>query len=256
MLASRTALIAAMLGLALFAAGPLSAEPAKRPLGLGHGFFVDGDGHILTSRHIVQNCAAIELSSPTLAARPARLVALPERYAVDLALLRTSPVEAEVLAFHDTWPERPPPSGWVAQIARPIAGRLMAYPHGGDNPAAIPLRIVANRHRAPDIKMLVLQGNVVPGQSGSPIMDDDGRVIGIAFARLEANNPLKAMMRNQPGGYAMAAREAIDFLAANNITASSAAPQRPDGDRAEALVRVQCLQTPAPLLLTEHARPS
>jgi serine protease Do len=257
MCTSRINVVAAtLLALALFVASPVAADTAGRALGIGHGFFVDGNGHVLTSRHIVQNCAAIELSSPTLATRPAKLRALPDRYAVDLALLRTSPIDAEVLAFRDTWPEPAPPSGWVSQIAKPIRGTLMAYARGNDDPAATPLHIVANRHSAPDIKMLVLQGTVVPGQSGSPITDDEGRVIGIAFAQLKADNPLKRMMRNQPGGYAMAAREAIDFLAGNGITAASGAPTARSAERAEALVRVQCLQVPRPVRLIEHAHRS
>jgi hypothetical protein len=169
---SRIDVVAAtLLALALFVTSPVAADTAGRALGIGHGFFVDGNGHVLTSRHIVQNCATIELSSPTLAKRPAKLRALPDRYAVDLALLRTSPIDAEVLAFRDTWPEPAPPSGWVSQIAKPIRGTLMAYARGNDDPAATPLHIVANRHSAPDIKMLVLHATspaATPWRPGKP----------------------------------------------------------------------------------------
>jgi S1-C subfamily serine protease len=160
--------------------GPIaSASPGASPEadGLGSGVIVSGAGDILTSLHVVENSSSIEVTFADGTKSPAEVVASePEN---DIAVIRAT---------------QPP-----ATIAPAILGNPGAVREGDEvfaigNPfglvGSISAGVVSGLDRSfkrPNSDQ-VLHGliqvdtAVNPGNSGGPLVDRDGRVIGIVAA--------------------------------------------------------------------------
>ncbi len=132
----------------------------------GTGFIISEDGWIVTNRHVIDGAEQPSVSLPNGDRLPARVAAVSDQ--VDLALLQ---IEAEGLP----------------------ALQLAEHYHGE---SALPVYIIGNPlffdrivnqgetlglidYQPP---MLVLQAPVYKGNSGSPVIDEAGRVIGVVYA--------------------------------------------------------------------------
>ena len=150
---------------------------SPEPDGLGSGVIVSDAGDILTSLHVVENSASIEVTFADGTKSPAQVVASePEN---DIAVIR---------------PTQPP-----ARIAAAVLGNPGAVREGDEvfaigNPfglvGSISAGVVSGLDRSfkrPNSGQ-VLHGliqvdtAVNPGNSGGPLVDRDGRVIGIVAA--------------------------------------------------------------------------
>ena len=147
--------------------------PGRTLRRIGTGFFVDKDGAVVTSRHVVEKCKAISVSPTTGDTVQAELVGFDRIN--DLALLRT---------------DVSPPG-----IARFVQGRsrgvaMVGYPDQGIPPIR-PLLTAADMLGAetivPGLTVLKMNADVRPGNSGGPLLDQKGNVVGMVFA--EINTP-------------------------------------------------------------------
>ena len=138
----------------------------------GSGVVV-GNGVVVTNAHVVAGERSTTVLVPGRGQLDATVVAFdPAR---DVAVLRVARGESP-LAVAD------------AQVDE--HGGVFGYPGGGplqEAPARVAQRIVAEGsdiyHSAPTRRdVLVLAARLMPGNSGGPVVDDRGRVIGIAFA--------------------------------------------------------------------------
>lgn len=163
-------------------AGPASREAVVEPnrqarqVSTGTGFLI-AEGRVMTNEHVINGCNRIILRTPTghwLEARPpARVDA-----ALDLAVLNVPGLVGPVLAFR-TGPDVRRGEGVVA-YGFPLAGLLSSDPkltqgvvNGlrgiGDNP---------NQYQ--------ISAEVQPGNSGGPLVDMQGRVVGVVVSKLNA----------------------------------------------------------------------
>ena len=139
----------------------------------GSGVVV-ANGIVVTNAHVVAGERSTTVITPGGADLDATVVAFdPVR---DVAVLRVSGLGADALPIVD------------AQIGE--TGGVFGYPGGGpetESPAAVAQRIDAQgtdiygsgpTHR----DVLVLAAKLHPGNSGGPLVDDQGRVAGLAFA--------------------------------------------------------------------------
>ncbi len=152
--------------------GPFEAR------GAGSGFFFTPDGYILTNNHVVDGAKQLEVSPPD--GRSLEVEVVGKDPATDLAVLRVKGHYAEhypALAFADSERVR------VGQVAIAIGN-----PHGLQT--SVTAGVVSALGRAlpsPNGKRMienVIQTDAAlnPGNSGGPLVDSRGRVIGVNTA--------------------------------------------------------------------------
>lgn len=153
--------------------------PGSAPVGAG--IAVAGDPSVLTAAHVIAGCRHIAVSRGGVARRVA-LIGLDSR--LDLALLADptasprggSGLAAAVAAGRDaTQPSRLT----VAAFGQP--GHDVGEPVRIEVQASGLVRGLASK------PLLSLQGALVPGTSGSPVLDGSGRPIGMVVGRMSAD---------------------------------------------------------------------
>ena len=139
---------------------------------VGSGFFVDGDGHIVTSDHVVADAAEVAVTLHDGTRHEARVVGRDAR--TDLAVLKIDAAgPSSWLAFGDDGEARV--GDWVVAIGNPFG-------FGGTVTAGI----LSARGR--DIRaggygdFLQVDAPINRGSSGGPLFDTRGRVIGVNAA--------------------------------------------------------------------------
>src|SRR6516164_5354842 len=142
----------------------------------GSGVVIGVHGEVLTNAHVVPGCAQITVrwSSGEMAA--ATLVARDEKN--DLAVIRTRPSVTSIATFRDDAPVRAgdgivalgyPLSGLLATTVNLTVGNVSALAGLGD-----------------DSRYLQISAPVQPGNSGGPLLDTSGHLVGIVSSKLNA----------------------------------------------------------------------
>ena len=148
----------------------------------GSGFPV-GPGYIVTNAHVVSGTSTHTIEAPGRAEMQATVVFFdPER---DVAVLYVPEYRAAALAF--------------GTATRGTKGAAIGYPGGGQettSPAVVDGEVAAEGRDIYNANLvtrqiLVIQARVRPGNSGGPLVDLDGRVIGLVFAT-SAGDPNQA----------------------------------------------------------------
>ena len=139
---------------------------------VGSGFFVDGDGHVVTSDHVVADASEVTVTLHDGTRHEARVVGRDAR--TDLAVLKIDDaLPSSWLAFGDDGEARV--GDWVVAIGNPFG-------FGGTVTAGI----LSARGR--DIRaggygdFLQVDAPINRGSSGGPLFDTRGRVIGVNAA--------------------------------------------------------------------------
>jgi S1-C subfamily serine protease len=211
------------------------AGRAKAASSSGTGFFVSSDGHVLTNHHVIEGCSDIRVASPGGVSRKAILVAKDSKN--DLAALRTDMNPSSVATFSTR--ARIGDSAFVYGF--PLAGLLAT---SGNFTVG---NVTATAGLEDDSRMFQISAPVQPGNSGGPLLDQYGNVIGVIVSKL---NALKyAMERNdvpQNVNFAIKTAVAVNFLESNGIALTderktSAIEPAEVAERAKAFtVRVVC----------------
>jgi TPR repeat protein/S1-C subfamily serine protease len=184
----------------------LPSRPATRPthpglrlVATGSGFAITAEGHILTNRHVVEDCAQIWITDNGRA----DLLAYNGRD--DLALLRVHQRFKGVATFR-------------RQGAAPLAAEIVVagYPLQSvlSNDLGVTTGVVgALTGLGGDPARLQVSAPVQPGNSGGPVLDRAGNVVGIVVSGLDA-----VLMANMTGdlpqnvNFAITASVATAFL--------------------------------------------
>ncbi|BBL68377.1 S1C family serine protease [Methanoculleus chikugoensis] len=143
-------------------------------VGAGSGVAVSPEGYILTNNHVVQGAGRIEICTADGTALPARLVGADP--ATDLAVLRAGTADLPYASFGD--------SGALAVGQLAIA---IGNPLGFDSTVSTGvLSALGRAFRSRDGRLIenIIQHTAPlnPGNSGGPLVDSRGRVIGINTA--------------------------------------------------------------------------
>ncbi len=160
---------------------PRGAPRPRRSSGEGSGFVISQDGYIVTNNHVVENMDEIlvlfldgdELEAEVVGRDPK----------TDIALLKVDPGDKllDTIALGDSDIVRP--GDWVVAIGNPFG---LAHTVTAGIISAIHRRDVMNRHSYEDF--IQTDAAINPGNSGGPLIDLQGRVIGINTAiRSNAN---------------------------------------------------------------------
>jgi len=220
---------------------PRSRRQAKRReqvpelTATGSGFFVTTAGHLVTNQHVVDQCGEMRVTEGDTSV-PAKVLATDSER--DLALLQVDhPTQAAF--FRSEQKLRPGES--IIVIGFPLAGLLTSD-------AIVTTGIIsamAGLHN--DRRQLQISAPVQPGNSGGPVFDATGHIVGIVVAKLNAERVAEfAGSLPENVNFAVNAEEAKSFLVAHDVAISATPPGKELGTAAvaeEALkvtVRVEC----------------
>jgi len=152
------------------------AERAAAKTLIGAGVVVSPEGMIVTNHHLVQGCASISVLDPQKQRTAATLVGADA--ANDLALLKAERTFPAAASFRSGAPLQAGEA--VTVVGYPLAGILGFEPNVtfGYVSAVGGLRGDASRFQ--------ISAPIHKGNSGGPILGQDGQVIGIVTSKLDA----------------------------------------------------------------------
>src|SRR5215813_2864958 len=183
----------------------------------GTGFFASSDGHIITNHHVIDRCSKVTVvGHDRTTASDASVVA--KDNANDLALLRTAnlPTAVPALRFQPKLGEN------VSVFGYPLSGLLSSS--GNFTPGAI----TATAGLRDDSRMLQTSAPVQPGNSGGPLIDKYGNVVGVIVAKLDAINIASSAIRDIPQNvnFAIKANIVANFMTSNGVWPNDRAKSR------------------------------
>ncbi|HYZ62778.1 MAG TPA: serine protease [Acetobacteraceae bacterium] len=198
---------------------PELPSPGERAASSGTGFVV-GDGKVLTNRHVIADCSRVVARNSVGARLPARVQAAdPER---DLALLSVPASIGPPLTFRDVPPVRRGEN--VITYGFPLSGLLSSGPSltTGNISALAGIRDNQGNFQ--------ISAAVQPGNSGGPLFDSRGNVIGVVVSKLNAARVAQLTGGDIPQNvnFAVKGTEALAFLRQNGIQPHVAASTGPE----------------------------
>ncbi len=151
---------------------PRQQQPSERTVqSLGSGFVISSDGYIVTNYHVVENATDITATFTDGLKLEAALIATDKE--TDLALLKVEPeISLSALSFGDS--DNAKVGNWVMAIGNP-------YGLGGTVTAGIVSargRMLGGRYD----NFIQTDASINRGNSGGPLFDLDGKVIGVNTA--------------------------------------------------------------------------
>jgi S1-C subfamily serine protease len=155
--------------------GPRSVDKA------GTGFVISASGHVVTNQHVVEGCGDIVGNLSGEAPVKLRLVSSDETN--DLALLQAPGSFKEMATIRD---KAIHPGDSVVAIGYPYHG-LLTSDFTVTTGIVSSLSGVLN-----DTRYLQISAAVQPGNSGGPLLDSGGEVVGMVAAKLDALKFAKA----------------------------------------------------------------
>ena len=148
---------------------PQQPRPDSRPsVGFGSGFIISEDGYIVTNAHVVDSATEITVSLPDRREYSATLIGSDERS--DIALLKVNATGLPVLTLGDSTGVNV--GQWVLAIGSPFGFEYTAT----QGIVSALSRSLPEENYVPFIQTDVA---VNPGNSGGPLFDTNGKVIGV-----------------------------------------------------------------------------
>jgi serine protease Do len=154
---------------------PGHAPPAR---GIGSGFIVSSDGYVLTNAHVVDDASEVTVKLTDRREFVAKVIGVDKRS--DVALIKIAATGLPTVHFGDS--SRLKPGQWVVAIGSPF---------GFEN--SVTAGVVSATARPLDenyVPFIQTDAAVNPGNSGGPLFNVDGQVIGI-----------NAQIYSRTGGY-------------------------------------------------------
>ncbi|MGE0857745.1 MAG: DegQ family serine endoprotease [Gammaproteobacteria bacterium] len=177
-----------------FGPGPFAFAPEGQPRveGLGSGFVIDAAGYVVTNNHVIDGADDIKVSLHDGRELPAKLIGADPQ--TDLALLKVETKDKlPAIAFGDSDGARV--GDWVVAIGNPFG-------LGGTATAGIISARGRDIHSGPYDDYLQIDAPINSGNSGGPVINAEGKVVGVNTAIFSPNGG------NIGIGFAIPAREA------------------------------------------------
>jgi S1-C subfamily serine protease len=186
---------------------------ARRAVSSGTGFVV-AVRRIMTNHHVIEGCAEVAARLPDGQEVPTRVLASDATR--DLALLSTEAEAGPILPFRsaDTYRR----GEGVVTYGFPLAGLLSS------GPTLTTGEVSALAGLADNQRHLQISAPVQPGNSGGPLLDMRGQVIGVVVSKLNAGQ-----IARQTGdipqnvNFAVKHTEALEFLREQNVDVTQGA---------------------------------
>lgn len=193
-----------------------AAKAPLRPVGTGSAFVINAQGQLLTNAHVVKGCTAIRTY---IAGQPVPATITVQDRANDLAVISTGRRASHRVIFRDT----PAQTGEDAIAAGyPLRGLL------ADQLNVTTGNVSSLAGPGADSRLLQVTNAVAPGNSGGPLFDASGRVIGMVSAKLDAVEAFQLSGDLSTNiSFAINAQVIRTFLRVNGVSALTAGPAVP-----------------------------
>ena len=140
---------------------------------LGSGFVIDKDGYILTNRHVIEGADEVNVTFPDGKRYEAKIIGRDPR--TDVALLKIATRDPlTVLDLADS--DQTEPGEWVMAIGNPFGLGGHSVTVGVVSYRGRPLTLGS---QGTSVDMIQTDAAINPGNSGGPLLDSQGRVVGI-----------------------------------------------------------------------------
>lgn len=197
---------------------------ATRSTGSG---FLAAQGVLVTNNHVVDRCDSIQVSRPGGVVSTASVLARDRKN--DLALLRADPFRGPVAKFRA---EAPRAGESVIALGFPYNGLLSSEA----NVSTGTISALAGIRNDPT--KVQIQAPVQPGNSGGPLLDSRGAVVGVVVAKLDAFKVAQAIGDiPQNVNFAVKGPLASALLASKGIEPTFADVQLKAGDVSDVVER-------------------
>jgi S1-C subfamily serine protease len=151
---------------------PVKDEAKPTQHSFGTGFFVSSDGEILTNNHVVAGCRNLTIKGGL----PVQVIS--RNPASDLAVVKVE-IKPDQIAVFRSGPS-PRVGDTVVIFGFPLPGVLSSE---GNVSTGI---LSATTGLQNDVRFVQISAPVQPGNSGGPVFDTSGHVIGVVVAKLDA----------------------------------------------------------------------
>ena len=149
-------------------------SPSQRPMtGLGSGFIIDNTGIIVTNNHVIEGADEITVIMSDQQEFTAELLGRDPK--ADLAVLKINPGSSKLSAVKWGNSDAMKVGDWSIAIGNPLG-------LGGTVTAGIISAISRDIGNGPYVKFLQTDASINRGNSGGPLFNIDGEVIGINSA--------------------------------------------------------------------------
>jgi S1-C subfamily serine protease len=186
------------------------AQPPKKGGGSGTGFLITTEGHILTNEHVVGGCSSVKVQRPGDVAHNARVLAIDAQNDLGLVLAdikssAVAPLRSDVKLGENVSVFGFPLAQLLASSGNFTVGHVSALAGLKD-----------------DTSQFQISAQIHPGNSGGPVLDRNGNVVGVVVATL---NTMAVAERTgivaQNVNFAIKGRTALSFLDANSVKPSA-----------------------------------
>jgi len=213
-----------------------SGQPAGPTAFSGTGFCIHPEGYILTNHHVIDGAREILARSPRQRCRLEPVFADPTN---DLALLRADTPWPGVATFRE---------GRQAQLGEAVI--VVGYPLGGllgSGPQVTTGNVSSLIGPGDDTRSLQFTAPIQSGNSGGPVLDSDGAVVGVVSSKLNAVR-VHEMTGDIPQNVNFAIKGALarSFLDAVGVDWQSRAPRSTRGaaeiaaEARDFVVKIEC----------------
>ena len=181
-------------------------DPTIIPASSGTGFFITNNGHIITNNHVIDSCNKVKVHYKGNE-RLTKLVA--SDLLNDLALLKSEIIPDDIFAISKE------DIGLLGEIY--VAG----FPFGKEISSSIKVTkgVVSSLSGIGDnYSNMQVDAALQPGNSGGPIIDENGNVVGVAVAKLDFAKALEiydAIPENT--NFGIKSSVVKTFVKANNV---------------------------------------
>ena len=185
-----------------------TASTNRRRLGFGTAFFINSVGFAVTNSHVVEACN--EVRSVGADRSVAQTVVVATDHENDLALLKVNAKADSHAQFRLSPPIRQ--GEQITLYGYPLAGALAS----SGNLATGVVSALAGLYN--DTRKMQISAPIQPGNSGAPLLDQSGNVIGVVSSKLDAVATTK-VTGDIPQNVNFAIKSVIvtSFLEANGI---------------------------------------
>ena len=186
---------------------------------IGSGFYVSKFRHIVTNQHVVNQCNKITVGNSINTQIPADLIASDKKN--DLAVLQTISMEmasTDTKSFVQKLSIQVVPilSGGLMRSEDVVGGEqiyIAGYPLGNMVSDQMKLGdgiVSATKGMDNDVSQFIVSSDIKRGNSGGPVYDSKGNVVGVAVSRLNVN-------RTDTINFAIKGSTVKQFLSAHNV---------------------------------------